>query len=83
MRPILKISKLANLQDARSSAAVGFHQISFDLQRGSMSKLSASMVWNMVQWLSGPEVVLEMDVASLPELEDIKGQFEYQSVSIP
>lgn len=83
MRPKLKISNLTNLQDARSSAAVGFDLISFSLERGSDKKLSASMVWNIVNWLSGPGIVLEMNAASLEELSEVKKMFSWQYITIP
>ncbi|MEO0470288.1 MAG: hypothetical protein AAF206_11745 [Bacteroidota bacterium] len=83
MRPKLKISNLTNLQDARSSAAVGFDLISFSLERGSMKKLSASMIWNMVNWLSGPEIVLEMNVVSLEELPETEKMFQHRYITLP
>jgi hypothetical protein len=83
MRPRLKISNLISLQDARSSAAVGFDLISFNLARGDDRKLSAAMIWNLVQWLSGPAIVLEMNVASLPELDEISQSFQPAYITLP
>jgi len=83
MRPRLKISNLISLQDARSSAAVGFDLISFNLTRGDDRKLSAAMVWNMVQWLSGPEIALELNVDSLPELEEAQKSFQPGYITLP
>ena len=83
MRPLLKISQLISLQDARSSAAVGFDLISFSLERGSDRKLSPATAWNIVQWLSGPDIVLEINAQSWPELEELDAQFAYQYVSLP
>jgi hypothetical protein len=83
MPPRLKISNLISLQDARSSAAVGFDLISFNLTRGDDRKLSAALVWNMVQWLSGPEIVLELNVDSLPELEEAQKSFQPGYISLP
>ncbi|MEM6262129.1 MAG: hypothetical protein AAGI38_06440 [Bacteroidota bacterium] len=71
MRPILKISRLTNLQDARYAAAVGFDLVSFSLERGAFEKLPLTSVWNIVNWLDGPAVVLEMNVASLEEINDL------------
>jgi hypothetical protein len=71
------------LQDARSSAAVGFDLVSFSLERGHNQKLPAKLIWNMVNWLSGPETVLELDLNSLPELEEVGDSFEYQWVGFP
>jgi len=83
MRPRLKISNLISLQDARSSAAVGFDLISFNLTRGDDRKLSAAMVWNMVQWLSGPEIAVELNVDSLPELEEAQKSFQPSYITLP
>mgnify|MGYP006269998637 CR=1 FL=1 len=83
MRPRLKISNLISLQDARSSAAVGFDLVSFNLTRGDERKLSAAMIWNLVQWISGPDIVLEMNGASLPELADIQQSFQPGYLTLP
>jgi hypothetical protein len=83
MQPQLKIGPLVNLQDARYSAAVGFDIVSFSLERGSDRKLSVSMIWNMVQWLTGPEAALEMNVASLEELNELDKSFAYAYITLP
>ena len=83
MKPSLKIGPLINLQDARYSAAAGFDVVSFSLERGSDRKLSVSMIWNMVQWLSGPEIALEMNVASLEELSEANDTFSYHWITLP
>ena len=83
LRPKLKISNLISLQDARSSAAVGFDMISFNLVRGAHQKVSVSMAWNIIQWLSGPDIVLELTQASLPEREEAAQTFSFGLVSLP
>lgn len=83
MRPKLKIGPLTHLQDARSSAAVGFDLISFSLERGSTRKLAPSLVWNIINWIQGPEVVLELNAASLDELAETNKMFPAQVVSFP
>lgn len=83
MRPKLKISRLTNLQDARSSAAVGFDIISFSLERGNDKKLPASSIWSIVNWLSGPEILIELTVASLEELEEVQQTLTVSHVSLP
>lgn len=83
VRPLLKINRLTHLQDARSCAAVGFDYISFSLERGDPHKLSAAMVWNIVQWLSGPKVVLDLNRQSLEELEAVRPMFSWEAVSLP
>ncbi|MDX2284367.1 MAG: hypothetical protein NW241_09405 [Bacteroidia bacterium] len=74
MRPLLKIGPLTQLQDARSAAAVGFDLISFSLARGDARKLPVSLAWNMAQWLSGPEIVLELNAGSLAEWAEAQQQ---------
>lgn len=71
MRPILAIGPLTNLQDARSSAAVGFDVISFSLERGSLRMLGSNLIWNIASWLSGPAIDLELNRHSLDELTDM------------
>ncbi|MCI4668619.1 MAG: hypothetical protein MRZ79_10835 [Bacteroidia bacterium] len=82
-KPLLKIGPLTSLQDARSSAAVGFDLVTFSLERGSMQKLATNMIWSIVQWLSGPRVVLEINRFSLEELEQTKDVFTYEYLSFP
>lgn len=79
----MKIGPLTNLQDARSSAAVGFDVVTFSLERGSNQKLSGSMIWSIIQWLSGPAIALEINRFSLEELKEIEGVFDYDYLSIP
>jgi hypothetical protein len=81
MRPKFKISNLTNLQDARYSAAVGFDLLSFSLARGSARKLPTNLVWNIANWLEGPEIILELNRESLPELEEVT--FDYRYLSFP
>lgn len=83
MQPQLKIGPLINLQDARYSAAAGFDIVSFSLERGNARKLSVSMIWNMVQWLTGPKSALEMNVASLEELAELDKSFAYGAITLP
>ena len=82
-RPLLKIGPLTNLQDARSSAAVGFNLISFSLERGNMKKLPASLIWNITQWLNGPEIVLDLNRMSLPELDELEKSVSWSWLSFP
>ncbi|MEO1448881.1 MAG: hypothetical protein AAFV07_05095 [Bacteroidota bacterium] len=83
MRPLLHIGPLTSLQDARSSAAVGFDVISFSLERGSPRKLSGSLIWNMINWLSGPEIFLEWNAPSLPEVQGLADTVVYQGLIAP
>lgn len=83
MRPLLHIGPLTSLQDARSSAAVGFDIISFSLERGSDRKLSGSLIWNMINWLSGPQIFLEWNAESVPEVEGLAASVVFQGLISP
>ena len=83
MQPKLKINNLTNLQDARYSAAVGFDYVSFSLERGSLKKLAPNLIWNIVNWLEGPEVILELNTQSLEELEHVDKTFNYRYITLP
>lgn len=81
MHPKFKISKLINLQDARYSAAVGFHFVSFSLARGDHKKLPPTLIWNIANWLEGPEVILELNGQSWEELKEVT--FDYRFLALP
>ncbi len=83
MRPKLKISNITNLQDARYSAAVGFDFVSFSLERGSVKKLASNLVWNIINWLEGPEVVLELNAHSLEEVDIVGESFNFRYITMP
>lgn len=83
MRPTLAIGPLTNLQDARSSAAVGFDMISFSLERGSLRMLGSNLIWNIASWLSGPSLLLELNRHSLDELKDMGESVAIGALSFP
>lgn len=83
MRPKLSIGPLTSLQDARSSAAVGFDYILFSLARGSSRKLPANMIWSLMEWLSGPEILLELNAASAAELTAASDTAEFAGLVMP
>lgn len=56
---LLKVGPVTNLQDARYAAALGAHYLSFSLEPGHPYKLGPELVSEMMQWLSGPRMVLE------------------------
>lgn len=81
MHPKFKISKVINLQDARYCAAVGFHFVSFSLARGDQKKLPPTLIWNMANWLEGPEIILELNAQSWDELKEVT--FDYRYLALP
>lgn len=83
MKPQLKISKVVSLQDARYAAAKGFDYISFSLLRGDMRKLSVEMIWNIINWIEGPQIAIELDRQSLEEFEEAKVRFSIHYLELP
>lgn len=83
MRPLLAVGPLTNLQDARSCAAVGVDYLVFSLERGSMRMLASNLIWSMVSWIAGPQVVLELSVDSMQELDSLGGSVEIGAISLP
>jgi phosphoribosylanthranilate isomerase len=67
MKPLIKVSGLTDLQDARYCAAMGVEFIGFNLQNTPPAKIR-----EICAWLSGPKVVIEhqsgITDASLEEL---------------
>lgn len=78
----LKIGPLTNLQDARYAAAVSMSYVSFCLARGNDRKLAASTVWNIANWLEGPELILDMNASSLEEIEGLGVDARYLTFPI-
>ena len=83
MRPTLAIGPLTNLQDARSSAAVGFDFLIFSLERGNLRMLGGNLIWNIASWVSGPGLVIEIDQQSLPELDNMGEAVTLHALSFP
>ena len=83
MRSSLAIGPLTNLQDARSSAAVGFDFVSFSLERGSHRMLAGNLIWGIATWLSGPRIVIELNTFSLDELATLGETISVHALSFP
>lgn len=82
-KPLLKISRITQLQDARYCAGAGFDVVSFSLVRGDDRKLSVSLVWNIAQWIAGPAIGIESAADSAEELADAATSFAYQYLIFP
>jgi hypothetical protein len=54
----IKVNNIVNLQDARYCSALEVEMLSFCLERGSMYRLSDTMIADITEWLSGPKIVL-------------------------
>lgn len=77
------IQALTTLQDARYCAAMGIDYVGFSLERGSARKLPVTLVWNMAQWITGPEIVLHLNADSLEELEEARQSVAVAAITLP
>jgi len=57
--PPLKVDHIIYLQDARFASAAGVTYLTFCLERGNIHKIPNNNVWEMLEWLSGPQFVLD------------------------
>lgn len=76
-----KLGPLTQLQDARYGAAVGFTLISFSLSRGDNRKMPGNSIWGMMQWLDGPQFVIDLNPESFEELENLGENPHYVGLS--
>jgi hypothetical protein len=54
----IKVNNIINLQDARYCAALEVEMLSFCLERGSIYRLSETMIADITEWLLGPKIAL-------------------------
>ncbi|MEL6190644.1 MAG: hypothetical protein AAFR66_01280 [Bacteroidota bacterium] len=81
--PKIKVSRISNLQDARYCAAEGVPFLSFSLERGFDRKLSVQTVWNINNWLEGPEIIIELNGVSVEEVQEAGQSMNIRYVSFP
>ena len=81
--PKIKVSRISNLQDARYCAAEEVPFLSFSLERGFDRKLSVQTVWNITNWLEGPEIIIELNGVSVDELSEASQSMNIRYVSFP
>lgn len=55
----VKIDHVVHLQDARYVAAAGVGFMTLCLERGHLRKLSESAAWELLDWLHGPQFILD------------------------
>ena len=55
----VKIDHIVNLQDARYIAAAEVGYLSLCLERGHIRKLPESTAWEILDWLNGPQFILD------------------------
>lgn len=83
MKPVLKISELANLHDARYCAAVGIFLQAFSLEKGHPKKVDIEVLKEIKPWLAGPLVIGEYGLESLDEIRADLGVVDLDYVSLP
>jgi hypothetical protein len=79
----LKISNLIALQDARYSAAAGFDIVSFNLKKGDPRNLPVEAIREMAGWIAGPEIALELNTASMDQLDAAGESVTFRYISLP
>lgn len=70
-RTKVKINKVSNLTDARYFAAMGVDYLGFCCNLGTEMYCAPSKIKEIIEWVSGPEFVLEFD--GWQSAEDITG----------
>lgn len=71
MKPILKISRLTNLHDARYCSAVGIGLISFRFEADQSDSISPKDAAEIIGWLSGPQYIGEFGYLPPDEIKTI------------
>jgi len=55
---VLKVNNVTNLADARYCAAMGVAYLTFNMERGSLSKVSEALVLELAPWIAGSQLVI-------------------------
>ncbi|MDH5599129.1 MAG: hypothetical protein OEY34_08390 [Cyclobacteriaceae bacterium] len=77
----VKISKISNLSDARYSAGMGVNQIGICANPSDKNYIDPELAKDIIQWISGPEIVLEC--TGFSNWESIGEKYSYSHVQIP
>lgn len=72
---IVKINSVTNLSDARYAAGMGVQMIGFSLKEGDARQVSLSQYMEINGWLSGVETVLEIGMADVPLISEIREKY--------
>lgn len=83
MKPVLKISGIRDLQDARYCAAVGISLIGFNMGRYKERQVQAESVKEILSWLSGPVAVGEFAYETADEIARAAATSGIRYLSLP
>jgi hypothetical protein len=83
MRPILQISGIRDLHDARYCAAVGIGLLGFNFSRHRERQISAAAVGEILSWVNGPEAVGGFSYEPPAEIISIAATAQLSYVNLP
>lgn len=83
MKPVLKISRLTNLHDARYCSAVGISLMSFRLDPGHEDSVEPKSAAEIISWLSGPQYIGEFGYQTPDEIQNLLEVVPLSFVEVP
>ncbi len=80
----IKVNHITNLHDSRFCAAEDVKYISFSLEKGHIRKVSIQLIKDIIEWLSGPIVVIDFgsDLQSLLDFVSDNNYCDYVQVDL-
>lgn len=78
----LKISNVTNLSDARYAAAVGIDYIGFCFDTESENYIAPIKAKEMIDWLTGSNMVAEFGAQTLDEIKDISELLNVDAIEV-
>ncbi len=79
---MIKISSIADLQDARYCAAAGADFVGFSLKKEDKNALSPQKIREITAWLSGTNFIIEYNAESVALMEEVHQTMPYYGVEI-
>ncbi|MBP9186816.1 MAG: hypothetical protein KBE91_12030 [Bacteroidia bacterium] len=78
----VKFSNVTNLSDARYAAAVGIDYIGFCFDNNSLDYIAPIKAKEMIDWITGSNIVAEFGNQSLDEIKDISELLNVDAVEL-
>ena len=78
----VKISEVTNLSDARYAAAMGFNYIGFCFDNEKSNYIAPIKAKEMIDWLSGSNIVAEFGNQSIDEIKDISELLQVNAIEV-
>ena len=74
-KPIVYVSRITNLSDARYCAGMGVDMLGFLIDPSHPDYVSPSAYLEMIGWVSGPRRVVEITEGMTPELDEVMASY--------